>query len=294
MRRYVLLLLIPFVLNAANAQVPAYRRFPGVEQSVTLPSGIKLHYVEQGQKGSVPVILLHGFTDSWHSYEMVLSNLPQDMHVFAITQRGHGNSDKPEGAYHPKDLATDLAAFMQEKHIAAAFIAGHSMGGMIAQQFALDYPQLTKGLIIIGSDASFRDNPGVPEFSAEINKLSDPVNEEFANAFQQSTCAYPIDPAYFKLLVNESLKLPARVWKAVMNGMMDTDLTARLHEIKQPVLILWGSKDGFCTRADQDRMMKEIAQAKLIVYEDTGHSMHWEQPKKFATDLTTFVKEQQQ
>ena len=168
---------------------------------------------------------------------------------------------------------------MKKKKIDAAVIAGHSMGGMIAQQFALDYPALIKGLVIIGSDASFKDNPGVPEFSQEINRLSDKVSFEFADGFQQSTCAHPVDPAYYKVLVGESMKVPGRVWKAAMNGMMDVDLTSQLHTIQVPVLIVWGSKDGFCTRADQDALVKELPQAKFIEYDDTGHAMHWEEPK---------------
>jgi non-heme chloroperoxidase len=294
MMKYIVLMIGLFISGSTIAQVVKYRRFQGMERSVELPSGIELQYVEQGDATGIPVILLHGFTDSWHSYETVLPYLSSGMHVLAITQRGHGNSGKPAAGYHPKDFAADVAAFMKQQKIGAAFIAGHSMGGMIAQQFALDFPELVKGLVIIGSDASFKDNPGVPEFSEEINKLSNIVGLEFADGFQRSTCAHPVDPAYYKVLVGESMKVPGRVWKAAMNGMMEVDLTSQLNRIQVPVLILWGSKDGFCTRADQDAMVREIPNTKFIIYEDTGHAMHWEEPKRFATDLNEFIKHTQQ
>jgi pimeloyl-ACP methyl ester carboxylesterase len=292
MGKYWILFLVIFITDTAGAQVMKYRHFPEMEKCAALPSGIKLHYVEQGNEQGIPIILLHGFTDSWHSYETVLPQLSSNLHVFALTQRGHGNSDKPFTGYHPKDFAADIAAFMNEKKISAAFIAGHSMGGMIAMQFALDFPEKVKGLVIIGSDASFKDNPGVSEFSAEINKLSDTVGPEFADAFQQSTCAHPVDPAYYKVLVGESLKVPPFVWKAAMNGIIKTDLRSQLNKIQAPVLIVWGDKDGFCTKAGQDAMLREMPQARLLIYEETGHALHWEEPKKFAADLTAFIKKQ--
>lgn len=292
MRKYWILLLVIFITVTVEAQIMKYRRFPEMERCAALPSGIKLHYVEQGNEQGIPVILLHGFTDSWHSYETVLPHLSSNLHVFALTQRGHGNSDKPLTGYRPKDFAADIAAFMKEKKISAAFIAGHSMGGMIAMQFALDFPGMVKGLIIIGSGASFKDNPGVPELSAEINKLSGTVSPEFAGSFQESTCAHPVDPAYYKVLVNESLKVPPFVWKAAMNGIIETDLHSQLNKIQAPVLIVWGDKDGFCTKVGQEAMLREIPQARLLIYEETGHALHWEEPKKLAADLTEFIGKQ--
>jgi len=291
MIKYILLLFSLFHLYCSQAQQPgSYRPFNGKEQTLLLATGVSVTYVEQGNENGTPVILLHGFTDSWHSFEMVLPYFSPGLHVFAITQRGHGSSGKPETGYHPKDFAADLAAFMKQKKITRAVIAGHSMGGMIAQQFTLDHPSMVKGLVIVGSDASFRDNPGVPEFSAEINRLTDTVNYDFVHAFQQYTCAHPIDSAFYRVIIGESMKLPGRVWKAAMNGMLDVDLTGRLTEVSAPVLILWGSKDFFCTKDDQDRMKKQMPQAELVIYDDTGHSMHWEQPAKFAADLSSFIK----
>ena len=91
------------------------------EQSIRLPNGVTLRYVEQGPADAMPLILLHGFPDSWLSYETVLANLPSPIRTIALSQRGFGNSDKPEGSYHPRDLAADLADFMK----AAPHSAGH-------------------------------------------------------------------------------------------------------------------------------------------------------------------------
>lgn len=290
MTKYLLLIISVCLLIELQAQVEPYRPFTVKEQSVLLSTGVRLRYVEQGDPKGIPIVLLHGYTDSWHSFETVLPHLSKTYHVFVLTMRGHGNSDKPASEYSPEEFAADIAAFVRDRRIDPVVVAGHSMGGIVAQQFTLDYPELVKGLLIIGSDASFKDNPGIPEFRDEINKLGDEVEYEFADAFQRSTCALPIDSNFYRLLVRETMKLPVYVWKSVMNSLMNSDLTNRLHEIAVPVMILWGDKDGFCRREDQQKMMTNLSNAELVIYNDTGHAMHWERPRKFAADLDSFIR----
>ena len=258
--------------------------------SIKLSTGVELEYAEQGDKSGTPVIFLHGYTDSWHSFENVMPLLPGTIHAFVLTQRGHGNSSKPENNYHPKDFAADVAAFIKEAKIGKAIIVGHSLGGVIAQQFALDHPELTKAIVIISSDAAFKDNPGLPEFREEVLKLSDPVEYGYAEGFQKSTIVRPVDSNYVKSLINETMKVPARVWKAVMNGFMSVDYSKELYKIDQPVLILWGDKDTFCPKTDQDLLEKEIRNSRLLVYKGTGHALHWEEPEKFVIDLSFFIQ----
>lgn len=261
-----------------------------VTKSVDLPDRVKLSYVEQGDTAGVPLILLHGITDSLLSFERVLPHLPASIHAFAVSQRGHGDSGRPAAGYHPKDFAADIAAFMDALKLKRAVIAGHSMGSYIAQRFALDYPERTLGLVIMGSFFTFQNNPGVVEFRDDVSKLADPIDPGFALAFQLSTLAQPIPQAYLDAVVEESLKVPARVWRAALEGLVEADHSAELGEIKSPTLIVWGSKDAFCSRRDQDALAAAIAGSKLAVYDDAGHALHWEEPERFASDLVTFTE----
>jgi pimeloyl-ACP methyl ester carboxylesterase len=68
-------------------------------ESVGLPTGVTLQYVEQCDPTGVPVLLLHGFSDSWHSYKLLFPHLPGDIRAFALTQRGHGDSSRPGTGY---------------------------------------------------------------------------------------------------------------------------------------------------------------------------------------------------
>lgn len=259
------------------------------EQTITLGNGVQLNYAEKGNAKNKPVIFIHGYTDSWRSFEKVLPLLPEEVHAMAITLRGHGNSSKPAEGYNCKTFAADIAAFITAKKLGPCILAGHSMGGLIIQQFAIDYPLLTRSIIIVSSDASFADNPGVPEFMNEVMKLKDPVDYSFAEGFQKSTLAQPVDTVFINQCITESMKLPARVWHGCATAILKTDLTKELQRVGVPVLILWGGKDGFCTRTDQQNLAKRIKNARLVIYENAGHALHWEEPERFAKDVVEFI-----
>jgi alpha/beta hydrolase fold len=81
-------------------------------QCARLASGVALQYCEQGDPAGVPIICLHGVTDSWRSFELLFEHLPRSFRAIALSQRGHGDSDRPQSGYRARDFADDLAAFM--------------------------------------------------------------------------------------------------------------------------------------------------------------------------------------
>lgn len=222
-----------------------------VVKTIDLPGRVRLEYAEQGNADGVPVIFLHGITDSWHSFESVLANLPSSIHAFAISQRGHGDSERPVQNYTPKDFAADIAEFIKQKNLDRAFIVGHSMGGVNVQQFAIDYPELIKGLVIIDSDPIFKNNPGMPEFYQEVLKLEGAIDRKFMDDFQKATLADPIDSAYYNLLVDEGIKVPSSVFKAALEGLMNVDFTEQLKQITAPALIFWVTRMPFALLRDR-------------------------------------------
>lgn len=258
-------------------------------QMIELRHRVNLNYVEQGDPSGIPVVFLHGYSDSWRSYERILPYLPPTIHAFALSQRGHGDSDRPPAGYRPQDFAADVAAFLDAKQIQRAVIVGHSMGSIIARRFAIDHPERTQGLVLVDSFYRFRDNPGIPELEAAVMALTDPVDAAFVREFQLSTLAQPVPADFFEAIVAESLKLPARVWHATLKGLLDNEFSDELAKIKAPTLILWGDQDAFCPRSDQDALLAAIPNSELIVYEGVGHDPQWEQPARFASDIANFV-----
>jgi pimeloyl-ACP methyl ester carboxylesterase len=134
-------------------------------QDARLATGVRLGYAEQGHAGSPPVILLHGYSDSWYSYSRVIPALAGSHHVYALDLRGHGESDRPAGGYTMRDMASDVVAFMDSNRIDAATIAGHSMGSFVAQQVAILVPHRVTQLVLIGSATTPRSIIGVPELA---------------------------------------------------------------------------------------------------------------------------------
>ena len=260
-----------------------------ITRSVRLPNGLRLHYAAQGEASGLPVLLLHGFTDSWRSFETTLPHMPAAFRAIALSQRGHGDSERPETGYRARDFADDLAAFLDVLGIERALIVGHSMGTQVAQRFALAHPRRVLGLVLVGGYVSMRANPVVHElWTSAVSRLVDPVDPGFVQDFQASTLARPLPQARMDLLVAESLKVPARVWRAACAAMFEDDPARELHRIDANTLILWGDRDTICTRADQDALLAGIVKSRLIVYRGAGHGLHWEEPARVAGDIAAF------
>jgi pimeloyl-ACP methyl ester carboxylesterase len=259
-------------------------------RSIDLPSGTRLSYVEQGHPSGVPVVLLHGYTDSWRSFERVLPYLPNSMRVFAISQRGHGDAGRPADGYRAEDFAKDVAAFLAARRIERAIVVGHSMGATIAQRFAIDFPNRTQALVLVASLMPRPGNAAVREFwQSDISTLTDPIAPHFVRDFQQSTLKKEVPAEFFEAVVQESLKVPARVWKAALEPLVTTDFSAELRAISAPTLIVWGDQDAFVRHEEQRELQSSIAGSRLVVYPGVGHAVHWEEPGKFADELMAFV-----
>lgn len=263
-----------------------------IVRSVELPNQVTLRYVEQGDSSGVPVVFLHAIADSWHSFERVLPHLPDSIRAFALTQRGHGDASHPAEGYRPHNFAADLGAFMDALHLEVAVIAGGSSGGFVARRFAIDYPERTLGLVLLGSPSTLRDKPGVLEiWDSTISKLTDPVDPGLVREFAESTLVQPVPQAFFEIMVQENLKVPARVWRATFEGLLEDDSYGELNRINAPTLIIWGDQDAFLPRADQEILKAAIRGSRLVVYPGAGHAVYWEEPDRVASDLAAFVEE---
>jgi non-heme chloroperoxidase len=262
-----------------------------VLKSVELPNQLKLPYAEQGDPSGVPVLLLHAIADSWHAFEPVLAHLPNSIHAFALTQRGHGDASRPATGYRVHDFATDLAAFMDAIQLDAAVIAGGSSGGFVARRFAIDHPERTLGLVLMGSPARLRDKPSVQElWDSTVSKLADPIDPGFVREFAASTLAQPVSQAFFETIVQENLKVPALVWRATFEGLMADDSFGKLYTIKAPTLIIWGDQDVIVPRSDQEAVAAAIPGSRLVVYHGAGHAFYLEEPDRVASDLVALIK----
>jgi non-heme chloroperoxidase len=258
-----------------------------------LSSGVTLHYVTRGPADGEPLVLLHGVGDSWHSWDLVFPLLPQNFRIYAVTLRGHGWSDKPPAGYTVDDFAADISQFLEQLQIRNATLVGHSLGSFVAQRVAEnDRDGRIERLVLVGSGPGGpRDEKNRQEVVGFFKAVPDPVDPGFARDFQASTAYASLPANFFETMAGEVLHVPARVFHELADAIGKADNVAALARIKASTLVLWGDRDGMLTRHDQDVLVSKIAGARLVVYPDTGHALHWERPEAFAKDLLSFVGE---
>jgi len=119
------------------------------EKDVSLPNGLRVHYYEW--PGPEPnLVLLHPSSGYGRMWEWTVSHLGSRFHVYALDQRGHGDSGKPDGDYSAEEYAHDLHLFFEQVGIDKAVIAGQSLGGRVGQVFAALYPDRIQALALVG------------------------------------------------------------------------------------------------------------------------------------------------
>ncbi len=257
---------------------------------ITVSPGVELDVIQSGDPNGVPLVLLHGLSDSNASMRVLMDRLPRGIRAIAITQRGHGDSSKPGQPYTTDAFVADLASAMDQLGVRRGVIYGHSMGSVVAQRFAVKHPSRVAGLVLEGAFPGLKGNPAVEAFyAAEIAGLADPIDPAFAREFQLSTISRPLPEGFVDLITRESLKLPARAWREILGDMMRIDTAADLAGLKVPALLLWGDRDSFVLRADQNRLLRSLRGSSLEVFEGTGHDPHWEEPGRTAALVADFI-----
>jgi pimeloyl-ACP methyl ester carboxylesterase len=256
-----------------------------------LATGLRVHYAEQGEPGGDTILFLPGYTDSWFSYSRVLPLLPARYQAYAVDQRGHGESERPDCCYAVDDFAADVVAFLDVVGAARATLVGHSAGCLVARRVAEVDPERVARLVLLGSPGSLGDNEEELELKEAVHGLEDPVPLQFARELQGAAAHVRLPEEFFDGLVAESLKLPARVWKSALEGLFAFDDATDRGRIAAPTLCIWGEWDRWLPREEEDDLAAAIPGARVVVYPATGHSPNWERPERVAADLDAFMRE---
>ncbi|MDQ3771333.1 MAG: alpha/beta hydrolase [Actinomycetota bacterium] len=258
--------------------------------TVSLPHGPTLSYAAQGDQSAVPLVFLPGPTDSWLSYRPVLDQLPSWIRAIAVSQRGHGDSDKPATGYRVGDFAHDAVRLLDALDVERAFLIGHSGSCLVARRVAIDRPERVAGLVLEASPATLLGDAGLNDFvESVVSTLQDPIGTTFARSFVADTSSPDVDPDLSDELVRELLKVPARVWRELFASLLDYDDRSDLARITTPTLLIWGDADVLVRRDMQEELIAHIPSARLVVYSGVGHTPRWEDPSRFASDVATFV-----
>ena len=253
---------------------------------VTLVNGVRLHYAHQGPRSGPAIILLHGYSDSSLSFSRVMPLLPRELRVIALDLRGHGDSERPASGYRMQDLADDVLLAMDALEISSAVIVGHSMGSFVAQAIADRAPSRITRLVLLGSAS--RASSVIAAMRDDVDSLTDPIDYDFVREFQYSTIALPVPKEFMDAAIANSRRMPSRVWKEILTGMLDFRPPAQRPAV--PTLVLGGRRDAVFSVADHTQLAQQFPDARLQLFDDVGHTLHWERPELFVEALLRFMR----
>jgi pimeloyl-ACP methyl ester carboxylesterase len=234
-----------------------------------------------------PLLLLHPWGESRKTFDRLLPLLPPQLTVLAPDLRGQGGADKPDGGYSLAEMTDDVAALLEELGRPKVRVLGSSSGGYLAQQLAVDRPELVDSLVLVGAPLSLRAKPA---FAAEVERLEDPVEEEWVRDSLSWFHLLHTVPAWFiEDRIQDGLAMPARAWKGILDGLCEATPPTEQGGITARTLILWGAHDALLPRRHQETLAARIPGAELKIYESTGHLVLWECPERVAADVADFL-----
>lgn len=257
-------------------------------KTATLANGLTHPYAETGDPAGTPVVFVHGYVESWRYFDGVLRGLPTRLHGYAPTLRGHADADCPPDGYCPEGLATDIVGFLDAVGIERAVFVGSSSGGLVSQFIAGSAPDRVSALVLISTPAVLSNKPAVADLWKEISVLEDPLDRDFVEDFVRSTSPESVPDEFVDVLVDESLKVPAHVWKATLRGLIDADPATVRGRITAPTLLISGDLDAFAS-SDQSVLLRGIPDARHVSYIGVGHAVHLAYPDRVIEDLVDFL-----
>ena len=253
--------------------------------------GTQINYEISGQ-GSV-LVLTHGLGGSLDAWQPLADALDARHRVLRWDVRGFGRSDR-SGPPSPKVWAQDLAGLLDALSIDEAIVAGISMGGVIAQRFALDFPQRTRGLVLMStssevgeagrsgweSRAALVEREGL----AALMELSGGPSISYSTAYAESHVAEIVEAAEATTTRND----PA-CYAAACRAVSDYNYTEELAQIERPTLIVQGLEDQLTPPGGSVLMSRRISGSRLELIEGCGHGIPAEQPERLAELLADFL-----
>lgn len=251
-----------------------------------LRTGITVPCLIHGDADAKPVLLLHAWGESSGSYDRLIPLLT-GFRVYAPDLRGQGEADKPEGGYSLAEQAEDTAAILDALDVPSAAVVGSSSGGYVGQQLAIAHPEKVAALVLVGAPLSLH---GRAPFADEVDRLTDPLDEGWVrDSLSWFPLLHDVPQWFLEDRVRDGLRMPAHVWKAILNGLGEATPPTELGTIHAPTLILWGDQDGLLPRRDQEILAARIPGSVLEVYPDVAHLVLWECPEQVAGDTTAFL-----
>lgn len=252
---------------------------------------MQLHFKQLGHGG--PLVILHGLFGSSDNFLAVAPKLAEHFHVFLLDLRNHGGSPH-DAQMDYQVMAGDVAEFLDLQNLAAACVVGHSLGGKVAMQFALQHPERVRKLVVV--DMAPREyQPAHDKTIAAMRALDLKTIQTRRQAEDALAAAVPSQTVRRFLLKNLGRQHDGGLfWKINLRGIAENyeKLGASLNSEKpfsRPALFVRGGKSDFIRDADWPGILKLFPQAKLETIPAARHWVHSDSPGEFVRVALQFL-----
>jgi pimeloyl-ACP methyl ester carboxylesterase len=265
--------------------------------------GAAVNYVDIGSGEGSPVIFVHGLAGQWQNWLENIPRIAQERRVIAPDLPGHGVSEAPREKISISGCGRIVHALAERLGIERAMVVGNSMGGFVASEVAIQFPDFVERLVLVSA-------AGIS--SASVSRAPVMTLGRVGRAIVSVTAARHRQLASRPVTRHFAMALVARhpsrlkgdfVWEGFMKGAgrpgfddalranLEYDFRDRLPEIKSPTLIVWGEEDAIISVRDADEYERLIDDSRKVVMEDTGHIPQAERPTAFNELLLDFIAE---
>jgi 3-oxoadipate enol-lactonase len=259
--------------------------------------GLKIRYEIRG--GGDPLALIMGFSGSGRAWgEAFLSGIEKRFQTVVIDNRGTGESDKPDQPWTVTDMANDIAVVLDHAKIARAHIYGISMGGMIAQEFALNHAARVRGLVLGCTNCGMKHS--VPANPDDVSKLmpqpDKPAEEQARLAFSVACGTAFLNSKHGQEVLDQAIAemtnypmTPMHTYLRQFEAIQGFDSYDKLGQIKAPTMVIHGDDDKIVPHQNAEILNKGIPGSKLHILKGAGHMFFWEAPEESVRVPVDFI-----
>jgi 3-oxoadipate enol-lactonase len=253
----------------------------------TRANGIEVNYEIHGKEGAPWLTLSHS-----RMWDPQIAALKDKYRILAYDTRGHGATEAPKGAYTLEQLADDLSALLKALDIKSTHYCGLSMGGMIGQTFALKYPGVFKTLTLADTTSRYPAE-AAPVWADRVKTAEAKGMEPLAQPTLERWFTEPFrkaNPAVVDGIRKLIVSTPVAGYAGCCHALPKINATARLKEIKCPILVIVGADDPGTPVSMAKEIHDNAPGSKLVVLPQAAHLANLEQPAAFTRALEEFIK----
>ncbi len=273
-------------LEVGGAEI-AYIEIAGVSAASAEIASVSTEPAEIAGEGPA-LVLLHGFTDTSRSFSLMAPHLA-GRRLIIPDLRGHGASQAGRGGFSPADFAGDIAGLIRTLRLERPVLVGHSLGSMVAIETAAANPDLLGGLVVLAGTLR-------PEFADDhpmvmgVGGLVDPISSADPFYDYWHACEAKVSPEFLLMVAREASAMPAALWRAILQQVRRTDLTASARALRVKTLVIGGGRDPLFDATHQQRLRDEIPGAAFVSADHCGHNPHWEDPALVVRTIAAHFK----